>query len=275
MLSIIIVHYRTPELLRLCLKNLKRVIAKDNLETEVLIIDSGATDDSKNWIIFEFPEFKYFPFKENLGFAKGVNRGIDNSKGDFILITQPDVIVTEKSIEPLINYLKANPKVGLIGPKLLNFDGTVQRSFFKFPKLVTLAYRRTFLKNLSFAKKELLRFEYSDKLTNNPELEPFEVDWLMGAVLATSRKAVEKVGGMDEKIFMYFEDVDWARRFWQKDYKVICYPKVAMYHWLIRASSSFLGILDPIFNKQTRIHIKSALYYFLKWKKLKYQSHKT
>ena len=274
MLSIIVVHYRTPELLRLCLKNLKNVITKDGLETEVIVVDSGTTNTSKNLVLSEFPEFKHLPFKENLGFAKGVNQGINNSKGDFILITQPDVVITEKNIEPLINYLKENPGVGLIGPRLLNFDGTDQRSFFKFPKLVTLAYRRTFLKNLPFAKKELLRFEYSDKLTNNPGLEPFEVDWLLGAVLITTRKAIEKVGGMDEKIFMYFEDVDWARRFWQNGYRVIYYPKVAMYHWLMRASSSFLGIFDPVFNKQTRIHIKSAIYYFLKWKKLEYLNRK-
>ena len=94
-------------------------------------------------------------------------------------------------------------------------------------------------------------------------------DWLMGSVLMVRREAINKIGPMDERFFMYFEDVDWSRRFWHNDYKVIYYPESVAYHYHQRESNSKLGILDAIFNKKTRWHIKSAISFFWKYRDLR------
>lgn len=90
-------------------------------------------------------------------------------------------------------------------------------------------------------------------------------DWIMGSALFVRKSAIDHVGLMDENFFMYFEDVDWCRRFWENGYKVIYYPYARMYHYHIRASKRWGGALD-VLNPKTWMHIKSAFYYFKKYK---------
>ena len=101
--------------------------------------------------------------------------------------------------------------------------------------------------------------------------EPLEVDWLMGSAMMVRKGDLDKVGGFDERYFMYFEDVDWARRFWENGLKVVYYPKVTMYHHHFQSSKK-KSILSSAFNKYARIHVQSALKYFKKFglKKVKY-----
>jgi len=101
-----------------------------------------------------------------------------------------------------------------------------------------------------------------------------EVDWLMGSALMVKMEAIKKVGLLDERFFMYFEDVDWARRFWENGYKVVCFQKAQMYHYHYKSSDKGRGALDLFFNKQARVHLESALKYFWKYrhKKIKIQS---
>ncbi len=92
-------------------------------------------------------------------------------------------------------------------------------------------------------------------------------DWLLGAALLVRTKAMEEVGLMDERFFLYFEDVDWCRRFWHAGYKVVYYPQAVFYHYYERASSRW-GILDIAINQKTRWHIASAIKFFLKYRNL-------
>ena len=259
MLSIIIVNYKNPQLLRLCLKSFTTTL-EPNFSREIIVADISSTIETRN-VISEFPSVKSICFKENIGYTKGVNEGIKNSNGDAVLILNSDIIPLKNSIENMYKYLGENSEIGIIGPQLLNFDGTQQISFFRFPSLWTLIYRRTFLGRLSFARNKLDYFTMKD----TDHSKPHPVDWLMGSAFMARRKAIDRVGPMDETMFLYMSDVDWPRRFWENGYKVLYYPDSKLYHYHKRDSKGRFGILDILIKKESRWHIIDAIRYFRKY----------
>ena len=265
LLSIVIVNYRTPELLRLFLKSLFSIYREKIIENEIeiIVVDSKTSRVTQDIVLDEFPLAKLLAFSENLGYPKGVNAGIKKAQGQYIFITQPDIIILPNSLEKLIEYLEQNSDVGIVGPKLMNFDNSRQDSCFRFYGLFTIVARRTFLGKLPCFKKTVNDFLMRDKDLSKTQ----RAGWLMGSALMTSKKSIEKIGLMDERFFMYFEDVDWCRRFWQTGLKVIYYPEATMYHYHQRESKSGLGMFDAILNRKTRQHIRSAIKYFFKWRK--------
>ncbi len=289
-LSIIIVNFKKPALLRLCLKSLERAVSRD-LEHEIIVVDVASTHQTRTVVTEEFlpilsptqsepqnrgssifqsnqndlgkigTKAKLLPFKENIGYTRGVNEGIKASSGEYCLILNPDVVPLKGSLEVLRNYLQENPDAGMAGPQLLNFDGTPQNSCFRFYDPFVIAYRRTFLGKTPWGKKKLDRFVMKDKDLNKTA----EVDWLMGSAVMVSKKAAKKVGPMDENLFLYMSDVDWPRRFWENHYKVVYIPEAKMYHYHPRDSKGRLGVLDIFFKKELRWHIRDAIKYFNKW----------
>ena len=259
MTSIVIINYKNPPLLRLCLSSLKRVLSA-NFKHEILIVDIMSTPETRN-VVKEFSEAKIVAFKENIGYTKGVNEGIKTSSGDYVLILNPDVVPMTRSIEGLTSYLATNTNVGLVGPRLLNFDGSVQSSCFRYYTPLTILCRRSPLGRTSFGKKVLARFMMTDKNLD----EPTEIDWLMGSAIMVSRKAIKKVGLLDEKFFLYMSDVDWARRFWENGFKVVYYPNSEMCHYHKRESKGHFGPFDIFMNRQSRLHLVDALRYFRKY----------
>lgn len=258
-LSIIITSYRNPELLKVCLESIKRNFS--GRDYEIIVTDSQTQEDTAMLMREEYPEIKFFPFRKNVGFQELVKKGIQESQGEFFLILNGDIIVRKDSIEKLLEFIKNHPAAGMVGPKLINFNGTLQYSCSRFYKPLTIVYRRTFLGRLPFAKKHLdwfLMMDYDHASVK-------EVDWLMGSALLVTRSAVEKVGLMDSRYFMYFEDVDWCRRFWKNGYKVIYYPLASMNHYHGRGSAGKNTIFSIFFNWLTRAHILSAIKYFLKY----------
>ena len=261
-LSIIIVHHQTPGLLKLCLKSIEETTT--GIDYEVIVVDSTISREAKDLIEDRSPRTFYLPFKENLGYARGVNIGITRSSGRYIQILNPDIILTDGCLVKMLEYMKNRPDIGILGPKMLNFNGTLQKNYFSFYRPATIIARRSFLGRFSFFKKALDDFLMSDANPRNIQTP----DWLMGSALMINKEVLDKVGGMDEMFFMYFEDVDWARRFWHNDFKVIYYPKVVVYHYHQRESVSGFGLLDILFNRKTRWHIISAVKFFWKYRNL-------
>lgn len=261
-LSIIITNYKNPDLLKLCIKSV--IKNTKNISYEIIVADSATEEVTELMMSEEFPDIKFFPFAKNVGFKKLVNTGIENSEGDYFLILNGDILVKENAIEKMIEYIKSNNTIGVLSPKLLNFNGTPQDSCFRFYKPLTIIYRRTILGKLSFAKKHLdwfLMRDYDRK-------EPREVDWIMGSSMMIPKEAFRKVGPMDERFFMYMEDVDWCRRFWENGYRVVYYPLAQMLHYHGKGSGKNGFFYSIFFNKLTWIHINSAIKYFLKyWKR--------
>ena len=265
--SIIIVHHKSPELLKLCLDSVKKHLLGQISELETIVVDSEAQTETEEILREKFPWVNYLPLIKNVGYAAGVNHGLKNSKGKHILILNPDIIVTSDSVKKMSDHLDKNPDIGLLGPKLLNFNGQIQNSKFKFYRPMTIVYRRTFLGKMPFAKKRLADFNLKSESKTLP-------DWVMGSALMTTRNALEKVGMMDERFKLYFEDVDWAKRFWENGYKVAYLPEAVMLHYHIRQSRAGFDFLDVFIRRETRWHIESAVKYFLKHG-LKYRSGQT
>ena len=246
----------------MCLNSLVKALPK-NFDCEVIVVDNASTYETRSVIKKEFEDklrkIKLVPIKENVGYTKGVNEGIKNSEGEYIFYINHDVVITEGAIEKLLSYLKDRPDIGLIGPELLNFNGTHQSSCFRFYTPMTIVYRR--IPYLPFASKNLAHFTMSEKDTSKIG----EVDWLSGAVFMSSRSAIDKVGLLDENLFHYFSDVDWSRRFWENGYKVVYCPVSKIYHYHGQSSRGRFGIFDVFVNKVTRWHIIDVIKYFGKY----------
>ncbi|OGZ31994.1 MAG: hypothetical protein A2V69_00090 [Candidatus Portnoybacteria bacterium RBG_13_40_8] len=258
-LSIIITHHQTPELLDLCLKSIKENIGYIN--HEIIVVDSEAEEKTEEDIKEKYPEIKLIPFKKNLGYSKTVNAGIKEAKGDYVLILNADIIVLEETISEMIEFMRENPRIGILAPQLLDFTGNIQISCFSEPTIKAILARRTFFGKFKNGKEALKEFLMSDWDRKSVE----EVDWAQGSAIMIKKEAIEKVGLFDEGFFMYFEDADLCRRFREVDYRVVYYPRAKMVHYYHRSSKKWGGLLDLFLNKYTKIHIISALKYFRKY----------
>lgn len=246
-------------MLKVCIDSIRKNLTIGNCE--IIVADSESEEETEMMMREDYPEIAYIPSRENIGFEGTVKNGLEKSRGKYILILNHDIIVKKSSIENLLEFIKNNPETGLCGPKLLNFNETLQPSCFRFYTPLTIIYRRTFLGRFKFAKKHLDKFLMKDFDHKSKR----EVDWLMGSALMTTGKAVKKVGLMDKRFRLYFEDVDWSRRFWENGYRVVYFPQSEMYHYHGRGSAGRSVFQALVSNRLTWIHIFSAIRYFLKY----------
>jgi len=257
-LSIIILNYKTKGLLRQCIKGIQLLNLK--YDYEIIVVDNNSGDSSVKMMREDFPNIKCIVSKENRGCAAGNNLGIKESQGKYVMILNPDIAVFSGVIEKMIEFIDNHTDVGIVAPKLINPDGSRQISCFRFPSFIIPIYRRTPLGKLPFAKKKLreyLMLDYNFKEVN-------DVDWVLGACMLVRKSAIEKVGLMDERFLLYFEDVDWCRQFWEAGFRVCYLNNLEIVHYHQRLSAENPG-LKGIFSKATRIHIASALKYFAKY----------
>ncbi len=231
---------------------------------EILVVDNASKDGSAEMVRTAFPTVRLHAQKHNRGFAAGTNAGMNAARGKYLLIVNPDIVVEKGGVERLIDFAETNTHVALVGPKLVNPDGSIQDSCYNFPTLTTPAYRRTILGRLPHARRALHHFLIRDFDRSHGRPVP----WLLGACLLARRTAVDHVGPMDERYFLYYEDIDWSRRFWQAGYTVWYEPSAILTHFHQRISAETRGIAS-VTSRFTRIHIASALKYFWKWRGVK------
>jgi len=249
-LSIIILSWNTAKLLKQCLNSLKFEIR--NSKFEIIIVDNGSTDGSvemiESIVMDQLPiTIKLIKNKDNLGFTKANNQGIKQACGKYIMLLNSDTIVSPGSIEKLIVFLENNINIGIVGPRLLNSDGSWQANCGKFPNIFNV-FVMLFLEHL----------EQTDKVRWAPEVSG-KIDWLMGAAFIARREIFEKVGGLDEKIFMYMEEVDWFYRAKQAGFEAYFLKDAQIVH--LGRGSSKSGKKDPIVNIY-----KGTAYFFQKHK---------
>ena len=226
------------------------------------------TDEETEYVVKGlFPEFRFFSFVKNVGFRALVNEGLKKTAGRYILILNSDIVLTEGAAAKLINYLEQNKDAGVVGPQLLNLDGSIQDSCLRFFGPLTVLARRTLFGKTYFGQKLVARFLMKDFDHNQTR----EVDWILGSALLVRRTAVDQVGPMDDRFFMYFEDVDWCRRFHLAGHKIVYLPGAKMYHYHLRVSKKSGGVWDLFVNKYTWIHIISAVKYYWKYRSRNFQ----
>ena len=302
LLSIIIVSYNTKELLEKCLDSIVRSLTLDaeNVKTtdqpyasnlkrhtssvsyEIIVVDNHSTDGTREYLsniaLEQYSNIdkkrkqskrlnvykananeRSIPLKvifnnDNLGFAKANNQGIKIAEGKYILLLNSDTIVKDRALEKMVSFLEKSKEFASLGPKLLNADGTPQPSLGKFPTL-PVAAAMLFLEH--FLPASLLRVRWSPKNER-------EGDWVMGAALLLRREVYEKIGGLDENIFMYMEEVEWCFRAKKAGFRVYFYPQAEIIH--LGRGSSKSGKKEPI------LQIFRGLIYFYEkhqpsWKK--------
>lgn len=251
-LSIVIVNYNTKYFLIECLNSIYRTVKK--IPFEILVIDNASFDGSEEIIPQIFPEINFIPNSENLGYSRANNQALKKAKGEFILLLNPDTVLTDKAIETMISFMEKNPLVGVIGPYLINGQRKTQLSYnlssFLFPatdQIIDYLYDR-----LAMVKKAIYL------LSKKRKRKAKKVALVMGACMLIKREVIKSVGLLDERFFLYGEDADYCYRVIKKGFHIFFLPYVYVIHYG-GASSRFL-------RYKRFIEARSYVYYF--WKNL-------
>lgn len=258
--SILIVHYNTPGLLRQTLKGFFQSDTRSSYE--VIVVDNNPAQRVIPWVQKEFPAVRLLASDTNVGFGQGMNLAMQQAVGRYYFIFNPDIAIFDGALDALVDYLDQQTDIGMVGPKLLNPDRTLQYSCYRFMKPSVIFYRRLpLIRGLGFARRAVDAYQMKD--WDHEEIQ--DVDYLLGAALFVRATAVEQVGGFDPAFFIYFEDQDWCRRFWLSGWRVVYHPDIQLIHYHRRetAEGSFFQQLK---NPLTRIQMQSALYYYKKYK---------
>jgi hypothetical protein len=258
-LSILIVNYKNKEKTLRCIES---IIQSDlaGLDYEMIMVDNNSADGSFEEIKKRHPEVKSLSSEHNRGMGGGNNLAALGATGEFLLVLNNDTLVKNDSIKKLIDFYRSRTDAGLLGPKLLYPDGSLQYTCLRFPGILTPLYRRTFLGQ--FAKRHLEKFLYMDY----DHQAAREVDWVQGSAMLIKRSLFEELSGFDERFFMYFEDIDLCRRIRQAGLKVFYCPEAVMIHDHTRGSANDRWYFAPFTNRLSQIHLASWIKYFTKWK---------
>ena len=232
-LSVVVVSFNGRDYLRRCVASVLE--HTQGVSCELIVVDNASWDGSAQMVETEFPQVALIRLPVNVGFAAGCNRGIERAAGEFVLLLNPDTELAEDALSSMVAYCRQNPSVGILGPKLLNSDGSLQLSCRRFPShLTSLFNRRSVLTRLFPGNPISRRYLMTDWA--HDRIAP--VDWLSGACLMLRREMVERIGGMDEGYFMYIEDVDLCYRAHQAGYEVVYFPQVAVTHHIGRSTET-------------------------------------
>jgi GT2 family glycosyltransferase/glycogen synthase len=226
-IDLIIVNYNSTDYLLRCLGSVYRSL--QGIPAEIFIQDN-ASEDNVDRIKATFPRVKLSKNSYNMGFSRAVNNALKRSDSPYMGFLNPDTYVMDGFFEAILRYIEEHPDIGIVGPKILDYDGSVQGSARTFPTPLTGLFGRSslltrFFPNNPFTRANVLT-AWSDGKT------PMEVDWVSGACLVARREAVGDVGLMDERFFMYWEDADWCRRMWNKGWKVVYFPQASVIHYV-------------------------------------------
>lgn len=223
-LSILIVNWNTRQLVLDCLRSLRE--ARLAVPHEIILVDNASIDGSAEAVASAFPEVKLIRNAENVGFARANNQAYAASRGAHVFLLNSDTLVAPGQIEKLVAFMDAHPKAGIVGPKLLNPDGSFQLSATPFirPWDVYFEYAR-FPRPLQPRGQKTPRRLYAFE-----PWRPMEVGYVIGAALLIRRQVIDQIGLLDEQYFMYGEEQDWCYRARQAGWEVWFDPEAEVTH---------------------------------------------
>lgn len=238
-----IVNYNTRDELRACLVG----VIQSGI-TEIVVVDNASSDGSAEMVRQEFPQVHLEANPVNTGYGSGANRAIALCSSPFVLLLNSDTLTPRNLLEPLCQYLDLHPQAAVVGPRLLNLDGTWQASFFHFPSPLFTLLQATSLGKLA-ARIPLLKDRYLP--ASDPD-QSRQVPWVLGAALVIRRSAFEEVGGFDESYFMFSEEVDLCYRLQQAGWQVHYAPVVDIVHIYGASTSKVAGRMEAARYLSTR-----------------------
>lgn len=256
MLGVVIVNYRTPELVVKCVSSLlEHHISKPE---QIVVVENCSGDHSFEYLGSNLPGGVRLELAEvNGGFGSGVNVGLANLDTEFALVLNPDTYFLENSVSKVVDAMVTDGSIGMAGLDLIYPDGERQYSARRFYSVLDILVRRTRLKASPLFEGRMRRHLMVSELEAG---EPFDSDWVMGTGFIIRKSVFEKLGGMDEAYFLYMEDVDLCARVWALGARVVAFPGAVLVHDHQRASSA--GALSWA-GKQ---HLRSLRIFFAKHK---------
>ncbi|HLI50332.1 MAG TPA: glycosyltransferase [Thermomicrobiaceae bacterium] len=225
-ISVIIVSFNVREKLAACLQSIDAWKVSSRFHAEVIVVDNASTDGTAAYIAERFPAVELFVLESNRGFAAGCNAGLLQSRGHTLVLLNPDTEVIDDALDSLHGFLGSNPGVAIVGPKLIYPDGSIQPSRRRFPGLVTGLVESTIVQDI-WHDNAILRDYY---VTDRPDDMAQDVDWLVGACLAVRREAIDDAGLLDERFFMYSEEVEWCYRMKRAGWRIAFLPEATVIH---------------------------------------------
>lgn len=245
-------------------------------QVQIVVVDNSENKDKiREELVQKFPEVTYINCGGNVGFGKGNNLGFQVTSARYYFALNRDTIIPEnsKTIERIVRFMDEHPKIGCIGPKLSNLDGTLQYCCYRFD-LPSILIKP--LKQINLDQKYQWVRKYTDHLLmkdfSHDETRP--VDWVLGAALIVRKEVVDEIGWFDERYFAYLEDCDWCHTMWEHGWPVYYVHDIIIKHAYARESAKVPGIIKALIkNKTARIHLVSWFKYLWKWRgKHKYVS---
>jgi N-acetylglucosaminyl-diphospho-decaprenol L-rhamnosyltransferase len=224
--SIVIVNWKTPELLADCLQSIRADVKSSGYE--IWVVDNASGDGSVAMLEKDYPWVRLIANKVNVGFARACNQVIPFASAPYVLLLNPDTVVKPDAISLLADFLDANANCAAVGPQVLNPDGTLQLACRRsFPSPAAAFYRVTYLSKLFPKNPTFARYN----LTNNDPTQQLDVDALSGSCMMVRKTVIDALGLLDEDIFMFGEDIDWCWRFKQNGWRVTYLPQSIVYHY--------------------------------------------
>lgn len=248
--SIIIVNWNTCDILSDCLVSIYE--QTENVEFEVIVIDNNSGDASVEVIKKKFPQVRLIENSVNRGFAAANNQGIATAKGRYVLLLNSDTIVLDNAIAKTVRFADTYPEAAVVGCRVLNPDRTLQPTCFMFPSLLNMLLSSSYLYKV-FPNS---RFFGRERMSRWARDNVREIDVVTGCFMLIRREAIDQVGVMDERFFMYGEETDWCYRFTQAGWRVVFTPGAEIVH--LRGASS--RQIKP----EMRLQLSGSILLFLK-----------
>jgi GT2 family glycosyltransferase len=258
-ISVVVVSFNTCDLLRDCLTSL--YTALQGISNEVFVVDNVSRDGSADMVEREFPSVHLTRSDVNLGFAAGNNRAFPLATGRYVVLLNSDAFVKENALRRSIDYMDADPEIGLGGARLLGADGSWQASARMFPSPLN-----DFL-SLSGLAAKFPKSKFFGRQDNTwaDQNQAADTDWVPGAYSIIRRTTLEQVGYFDEQFFLYYEEVDLCRRIKQAGYRIRYWPDVVVVHLGGESSKTVKSLRMSRSGAQLELwRMRSALLYYRK-----------
>ncbi|MGC8667236.1 MAG: glycosyltransferase family 2 protein [Chthonomonadales bacterium] len=242
-LSVIIVNWNVKDFLDRCLASLYQNVC--GLAFEIIVVDNASRDGSVELVRSKYPQVRLIANEGNEGFCRANNQGLAVASGEFVVLLNPDTEVYPGAMEALVAFLRDHPDVGVVGPMLLSPGGLHMPNGTRFPTL-----RRELIGVLGLQKVNQRAYDL-EGYGREDFTTVAEVDVVCGACLMTRRSVFEQIGGLDESLFMYFEEVDFCRRAKMAGWKVYYVPDARVYHhWMQSVKQDNIAATRRLFRSQ-------------------------
>ena len=225
-LSVVIVNYNVKHFLEQCLSSVCKAV-KNVQSAEVIVVDNASSDGSVEYLTERFPDVKFIASDKNLGFARANNIAIRQSKGEYVLLLNPDTIVAENTFAHFVDFMDKHPDAGACGAYMLHTDGTFALESRRGLPTPFVAFCKMSGLTSLFPKSRLFGRYYMCYL-NEFEVDPIEI--VSGAYMFLRREALDKAGLLDEDFFMYGEDIDLSYRILQSGYQNYFLPTPILHY---------------------------------------------